>query len=159
MNAIRSRTERGAAAVEFALVATMFFTLLFGMIQYSLYFWSTQSAANAARDAARRGAVGQTCSELQNSVNSNVKLSSGNPTVSRKYYAASTTNFVPANEITAPPALSNTANVRIVITYNSLSINFPFIPLPHGGAVTESSVAKVENFSSAGFAAGTFGPC
>ena len=144
MNAIRTRSERGAAAVEFALVAVVFFTLLFGMIQYSLYFWSTQSAANAARDAARRGAVGQTCSDLQTSVASNVKVASGNPTVTRKYYAATTTNFVPANELATP---TNSSNVRIVITYNTLSMNFPFIPLPHNGAVTESSVAKVENYS------------
>lgn len=50
--------ERGASAVEFAILSVVFLTLVFGMIQYSLYFWSTQSAANAARDAARRGAVG-----------------------------------------------------------------------------------------------------
>lgn len=145
VNAIRTRSERGASAVEFALIALVFFTLLFGMIQYSLYFWSTQSAANAARDAARRGAVGQTCADLQTSVASNVKLASGTVSVTRKYYNPSVvSNFDAATPTTA----SNTSNVRIVITYNSLSINFPFIPLPHSGAVTETSVAKVENYSA-----------
>ncbi len=32
------RADSGAAAVEFALVSTVFFLLLFGIIQYGLYF-------------------------------------------------------------------------------------------------------------------------
>jgi Flp pilus assembly protein TadG len=146
VNRIRSRREGGAAALEFTLVGVfLFIPLLFAMIQYSMFFWSTQSAANAARDAARRGAVGQTCADLQASVNANIKLvQTGTLTVQRRYYAATTTNYVLANEVSA----SNTANVRIVIVYNSTNLGFPFVPFFQNGAVRETSLAKVENYSA-----------
>jgi len=49
--------ERGAAAVEFALVATVFFTLLFGVMEFGrlLYLWNT--TAEATRRGARIAAV------------------------------------------------------------------------------------------------------
>jgi Flp pilus assembly protein TadG len=142
---VRSRTQGGAAAVEFALVSVLFFSLLFGMIQYSMYFWSTQSAANSARDAARRGAVGQTCAALRASVAANTKLISGTVTVTRKYYDSTVvSNF----EAATPKTAANDRNVRIVITYNSVNLHYPFIPLPGGGAVRETSLARVENYSA-----------
>ena len=42
------RDERGAAAVEFGLVALVFFTLLFGIIQFGLWFWAWEATAHAA---------------------------------------------------------------------------------------------------------------
>lgn len=52
-----SRSETGAAAVEFGLVAIALLTLLTGIIQTSIYFWSFQVGAHAAREGARRYAV------------------------------------------------------------------------------------------------------
>lgn len=46
------RRERGAALVEFAIVATVFLTSLFAVIEFGRFFWTH----NALRDAARRGA-------------------------------------------------------------------------------------------------------
>lgn len=51
------RGEQGAAAVEFGLIALILFTLLFGIIQFGLWFWSWQTAGHAAREAARVAAV------------------------------------------------------------------------------------------------------
>src|SRR3954451_14523937 len=49
------RGDRGASAVEFALVSPLLFTLLFGAIDYGLYFADAltvqQSVTDAARDA------------------------------------------------------------------------------------------------------------
>lgn len=53
------RRERGAAAVEFGLVALLLFTLLFGIIQFGFWFWAWQAAGHAAREAAREAAVNQ----------------------------------------------------------------------------------------------------
>jgi hypothetical protein len=51
----RGRGDRGASAVEFALVSPLLFTLLFGAIDYGLYFADAltvqQNVADAARDA------------------------------------------------------------------------------------------------------------
>ncbi len=128
--------------MEFALLVVVFLTLLFGMIQYSLYFWSTQSAANAARDAARRGAVGQTCSELASQSSSNTKLVDSAWSITRRYYAPSDTTYA------TPVAAATGNNVRIVITYRSVDLNFPFVPFINGGQVRETAVARVENFNT-----------
>jgi Flp pilus assembly protein TadG len=43
--------QRGAALFEFAIVATVFLTMLFGVVEFGRFFWTH----NALRDAARRG--------------------------------------------------------------------------------------------------------
>jgi hypothetical protein len=58
----RRADERGAVAVEFALIAMILFTLLFGILQFGLWFWSWQTGAHAAREAARFAAV-QPCDD------------------------------------------------------------------------------------------------
>lgn len=47
-----NKNERGAALVEFAIVATVFISVMFGVIEFGRLFWTH----NALRDAARRGA-------------------------------------------------------------------------------------------------------
>jgi TadE-like protein len=49
--------ERGAAVVEFALVSTLLFTVLMGMLQYGLYFNDALGTRNGVREAARQGIV------------------------------------------------------------------------------------------------------
>ena len=51
MNYQNNKGERGAALVEFAIVATVFFSVLFGVLEFGRLFWTH----NALRDAARRG--------------------------------------------------------------------------------------------------------
>ena len=53
----RSRSTDGAAAVEFALVSGVFFLVLFGIIQYGLYFNDALNARQGVREAARQGVV------------------------------------------------------------------------------------------------------
>jgi Flp pilus assembly protein TadG len=54
----RSRDpQRGAAAVEFALVLPLFLALLMGSIDYGYYFFSDQIVTNAAREGARAGTL------------------------------------------------------------------------------------------------------
>lgn len=52
-----ARDQRGAAAVEFALVSVILLTLLIGIIQFSIWFWGYQAGSHAAREAARYAAV------------------------------------------------------------------------------------------------------
>lgn len=51
------RGESGAAAVEFALVSSMLFTVMFGIIQYGLYFNDALSTRQGVREGARMGVV------------------------------------------------------------------------------------------------------
>jgi Flp pilus assembly pilin Flp len=65
---VRDR-ERGAAAVEFALVSTLLFSLLLGIIAFGFALYRQQSALHAAREGARLAAVGvNNCTAFQNEV-------------------------------------------------------------------------------------------
>lgn len=52
-----ARTERGAAAVEFAVVAAVFFTILIGIAEMGRLLWTWNAAAEATRRGARLAVV------------------------------------------------------------------------------------------------------
>ena len=59
--------DRGATAVEFALVAPLLLLLVFGIIDYGLWFSDSLSTRQGVREAARQGVVanfGETTCEL-----------------------------------------------------------------------------------------------
>ena len=58
------REERGAAAVEFAIVALLLFAILFGTIQFGMAFNRSQGLQAAAREGARLAAIGATYDEI-----------------------------------------------------------------------------------------------
>lgn len=51
------RDERGAAAVEFALVFPVFLLLVLGTIDFGYFFFVSEIVTNAAREGARAGSV------------------------------------------------------------------------------------------------------
>jgi Flp pilus assembly pilin Flp len=51
------RKQRGAAAVEFAVVAPIFVLLLFGMVEYGRMVMVQQMLTNATREGARRAVL------------------------------------------------------------------------------------------------------
>ncbi|MEH6951717.1 TadE/TadG family type IV pilus assembly protein [Nitrobacter sp. NHB1] len=51
--------QRGSAAVEFALVAPLFFALLFAIIETGMVFFASQSLETALQDSARTIQTGQ----------------------------------------------------------------------------------------------------
>ena len=53
----RQRCERGASAVEFALVVPLLLTVVFGVITTGMAFTDHLSATNAVREGARYGAA------------------------------------------------------------------------------------------------------
>lgn len=53
------RNRRGSAAVEFALVAPMFFALLFAIIETSMVFFASQVLETATQDTSRLILTGQ----------------------------------------------------------------------------------------------------
>lgn len=56
----RNRDQRGAAAVELAIVLPILILLVFGIIQWSIYFNRLQGLQAAAREGARVAALPQT---------------------------------------------------------------------------------------------------
>ena len=53
----RRRSSRGAAAVEFALVMPILFLIMFGIIQYGLWFNDSLNTRQGVREGARLGVV------------------------------------------------------------------------------------------------------
>src|SRR5262244_777473 len=53
------RNRRGSAAVEFALVAPVFFALLFAIIEVALMFFATQVLETVTQESARYLLTGQ----------------------------------------------------------------------------------------------------
>jgi Flp pilus assembly protein TadG len=63
------KKRRGAAVVEFAVVAPVFITLVFGMIEYGRMVMVQQMLTNGSREGARVGVLdGTTTSEVQSAV-------------------------------------------------------------------------------------------
>lgn len=52
------RPQSGAATVEFALVAMLFLTLIFSIIDFAYLFWGNLSMQHAVREGARYAVVG-----------------------------------------------------------------------------------------------------
>jgi Flp pilus assembly protein TadG len=96
------RGERGAALVEFAIGATVFLTVMFGVIEFGLLLWTH----NALTDAARRGArYAVTHPQSQMSDVQNVVI-----------YG----DAVPATG--AKPMVANLSPANVAVAYNSFSV-------------------------------------
>jgi Flp pilus assembly protein TadG len=64
------RNRRAAAAVEFALVAPLFFLFVFAMLEYGRMVMVQQVITNASREGARRAVLdGATTTSVTNAVN------------------------------------------------------------------------------------------
>jgi Flp pilus assembly protein TadG len=126
--------EGGAAAVEFALIVPLLFLILFGTLQYGFYFFSLQAGNQAAREAARRAAVGDmpTCTAFVDYVKSRVgRANFGNTITVKRTYTNAAPNTLPATEVGDL--------VTVTVSYRSIDMNVPFIPTPGGTAQIETS--------------------
>jgi Flp pilus assembly protein TadG len=78
----RRREERGAAAVEFALVVLPFVTLVFGAVDFGWAINNDVLVNNAAREGAREGSLNPNAAAVQAVVLSTLSYAGGHtPTV------------------------------------------------------------------------------
>lgn len=130
-----ARRSEGAAAVEFALVVPLFLLLVFGIIQYSVFFWELQTGAAAAREVARQAAVGtRGCAEL---------ITFGEGLINKDADDVTITVV----EFPDPPVIGDDATVRVEFPY--FDFNFPFLPfLPPDGDISQTADIRVENVTT-----------
>ena len=127
------RDERGAVAVEFGILAVLLFTLLFGIIQFGLWFWAWQTGAHAAREAARVAAV-QPCD-----------------TADIKSAATNALEGAPASgtliDVVPPSDLRVGEEITVHVTFTAPDLGF----FPgFDGLVEKSATSRVENVPAGG---------
>lgn len=67
----RFGNEEGSVLVEFAVSSTIFFMLLFGIMDFSFGFYSSNFTAEAAKEAARYASVRGSCTDSTGNVTTN----------------------------------------------------------------------------------------
>ena len=146
---IRRRSESGATAVEFALILIPILIVLFGLIQYGLYFYSAQTGSSTASTAVRQLAVGncQADATLQTYVDGLLgAASTDDADITREY----------ENPDGTPPASPEPVNVgiggtvKLTIEFDTLNMNFPFVPFLDDAKVTRVVEARVEDTTDEG---------
>lgn len=132
------REEAGVAALEFALVLPLFLMGILGIIQYGYHYWSYETAAANAREAARRLIVGTdwTCTQAKAIQGASGPAVGGvTPVVSRRYHTQS--------GVTEPgPVVGDL--VTVTVTFQSLDMQVPFLPVPNNGQVSQTGVGRIE---------------
>ncbi len=128
----RERDQRGAAAVEFGLVAVPLLLLLIGIIQFSLWFWAYQVGSHAVREGARYAAVNP-CdgAGAQDRIEEHLGAApDGTPVIPPP-------SFAPATEVGA--------EVTVSASYEVYEVGL--VPVP---AITKSATARVEHVPAEG---------
>ena len=108
----RLQGERGAAAVEFALVSTVLFLIVFGIIEFGRTYSQYEVLQGAAREGARRAAVGASLTQVQDAI-----------TEAADPYSLTNT---PTMDRTCTP---DSVGQAVTVSWNqSFQISIPFLP-------------------------------
>lgn len=115
------REQRGAAAVEFAIIASLLFILIFGIIEFGVAFMQLQTVRGAVREGARASAVGATIPQTQQKV------------------ADASTGIISAEQVVVLPCPGRDTSVDTTVTLdthqlhggNGIVVSIPFIPDIH----------------------------
>ena len=131
---LRRRGQRGAAAVEFALVACfILIPLLFGLMQYGWYFYVASTTSHAASSVARRLEVGDCWTGT-----------SATTYVSNQMPAPQTTKpSVTKTPSTLTGATVGTTQIQVTVTAQGKILGF--LPMPNNGVVTRTVTAQLED--------------
>ena len=146
------RRETGASAVEFAIILPVLLTLIFGIIDYGLFFFDSIGLRQGAREAARQAVVlrvdtaacGTTVSydaiACTARANSNNVLGQGTPRVKVK--------MLLAQSQPNPDATWRQGNQFTVCTQTSERAATGLVPFPGNGIMTSKVVMSIEKDSS-----------
>jgi len=122
---LRPRQEHGAAAVEFAIVASVLVMLVFGVLEFGLGLWQVQNLRAATREGARVAAVRGSAADVSNAM---VNASSGSlPSGFTGFTlspATGCTQQTPGQEVTV--TIQNATLSSSV--QDAFTIDIPFVP-------------------------------
>jgi TadE-like protein len=148
--------DRGAAAVEFALVSPLLFLLLFGILAYGIYFTDSLALRDGVRAAARSGSIQSWGPAVSGCSHAGTDIGGGPPSAQIRRLAC--------NAVSDMGLISGDAAIKIGV-YDSdgkltdkwqqggyvkvcaaaqQSVIMPFIPLPGGGLKHASVQMPIE---------------
>jgi Flp pilus assembly protein TadG len=129
------KQRRGAAAVEFAVVAPVFFLLVFGMIEYGRMVMVQQIIVNAAREGCRSAVLdGSTTSGVKSTTIT--AMASGNITIT-------TSNVTVSPDPPSNAEFGDPVTVTVTVPFNQVS----WLPSPMylgGKSMTASTTMRRE---------------
>jgi hypothetical protein len=116
----RLKKEEGVAAVEFAIVMTLLFMLIFGIIEFSIVYSQYQVFQGAAREGARHAAV----RDSQSAIEAAVEASVGDYDLPPGWLPTITVDGATASD---PPCGSNTVGKTVIVSWaQPFSADIPF---------------------------------
>jgi Flp pilus assembly protein TadG len=136
----RMRSQRGAAAVEFAIVVPLLFLLIFGIIDFGFGFHAWDASENAAREGARVAAVDPNTADITARVRSSSSFL--NQAKLNVAITCSTNNGSSFGACAPGSTWLEGDIVRVTVTYA-----YSFItPLPHmvglGSTLNETAISE-----------------
>jgi len=139
----RGSRDRGAAAVEFALVMPLFFILVMGIINYGLWFNDSLSLRQGIRESARQAAVLHTFS------GTGCSGTTGMDNVA----CGTKTQILGTSGVAYVKVFAATTWARgeqVVVCGMVKAANFTgFVPLPAGGLIKSKTTMSIENIAPA----------
>jgi Flp pilus assembly protein TadG len=137
-NKIRQDSS-GVAAVEFALIAPVFFLLLLGIAAYGIYFSAISSLQELTADAARASVAGISATERQTLVTNYVTQSSPNYRLLSGHAITVTTAPLPGD----PTRYSVTLSTDI--SHLPLQNSTGFLPMP-SASIQRTAVVRIGGY-------------
>jgi Flp pilus assembly protein TadG len=140
------RRDRGAAAVEFALVLPFLLLIVFALIQYGLYFYAAQTGSNTANAATRQLSVGncQASGALEDYVDDRLGAASTGSAIVTPVFK----DIDGSNSTAADVEVGGT--VELTIEFPTVNLNFPFVPFLDDATVSRTVTARVEDTTDQG---------
>jgi Flp pilus assembly protein TadG len=146
----RSRRPRGGVAVEFAMVVPILVIFLFGVIEFGLIFKDLLVLNQAAREAARAGALGSSTTAMVAAMTTSAStLTTGSITyyLERGVYSSGTWTYTTLTD-TGSPAVNSAATgdyIRVRLTYPHTLVTGKLF----------SRIANAQNGTAVGLSAST----
>jgi Flp pilus assembly protein TadG len=139
------RSESGASAVEFAIVASVLLMIVFGTIQFGIAYNRQQSLEAGAREGARNASIGGLQSDVTNRVQKSVSLINGSDvTLKFEYSTDSGTSWttIANNSSDKPCNDAGTGNlVRVTATVTGNASTY-YITIPLVGSLKPTFSAQ-----------------
>ena len=133
-------SEKGIAAIEFALVLPVLIMLVFGIIEFSLLLYNKQVITNASREGARFGIVSRSPAERVPESAIKAKVDEYCSSYLISFGAASP----PVTNVTPGYNFGDNLTVSVMYTYNFLLLPNFVSGLAGGKNLTATTVMKME---------------